>query len=96
MAKPIPSQLTHDKYKYGTRDYSYIVPNTLDTIDIKDIIKEVTNDTLWKYSEILKDDLRFEIFDNAKRVFIQNKFNKIVEEYNSGEIKFIENLIIKL
>jgi len=89
---PIPSSLAHDKYKYGTRDYSYIVPNTLDTIDIKDIIKEVTNDTLWKYSEILKDDLRFEIFDNAKRVFIQNKFNKIVEEYNSGEIKFIEEI----
>lgn len=41
---PIPSQLTHDKYKYGTRDYLMVKEITKDTIDIKDLMNFISND----------------------------------------------------
>ena len=43
---PIPSQLTHDKYKYGTRDYLMVKEITKDTIDIKDLMNFISNDDL--------------------------------------------------
>jgi hypothetical protein len=41
---PIPSQLTHDQYKYGTRDYIMRREITEDTLDIKDFIEFVGSD----------------------------------------------------
>lgn len=41
---PIPSQLTHDQYKFGTRDYLMLREITEDTMDIKDLMKFVSND----------------------------------------------------
>jgi len=41
---PIPSQLTHDQYKFGTRDYLMLREITRDTMDIKDLMKFVSND----------------------------------------------------
>ncbi|HKK11332.1 MAG TPA: DUF2723 domain-containing protein [Flavobacteriaceae bacterium] len=41
---PIPSQLTHAQYKYGTRDYLMLREITRDTMNIKDLLKFVTND----------------------------------------------------
>lgn len=41
---PIPSQLTHDKYKYGTRDYLMVKEITNDTIAIKDLMSFISND----------------------------------------------------
>lgn len=41
---PIPSQLTHDKYKYGTRDYLMVKEITNDTIAIKDLMNFISND----------------------------------------------------
>jgi hypothetical protein len=41
---PIPSQLTHDQYKYGTRDYIMRREITQDTLDIKDFIEFVSSD----------------------------------------------------
>jgi len=43
---PIPSQLTHAQYKYGTRDYLMLREITRDTMNIKDLLKFVTNDNL--------------------------------------------------
>lgn len=42
---PIPSQLTHDKYKWGTRDFIIFQPTTKDTIDIKTWMNFVANDS---------------------------------------------------
>lgn len=42
---PIPSQLTHDKYKYGSRDFLFYQPTRQDTIDIKTWMKWVANDS---------------------------------------------------
>ncbi len=41
---PIPSQLTHDQYKYGTRDYIMRREISQDTIDIKEFIDFVSSD----------------------------------------------------
>ncbi len=41
---PIPSQLTHDQYKYGTRDYVIKEPVVSDTLNIKEILRFVTSD----------------------------------------------------
>tara|TARA_R110000868_G_scaffold320583_6_gene581535 strand:- start:2704 stop:6006 length:3303 start_codon:yes stop_codon:yes gene_type:complete len=49
---PIPSQLTHDQYKYGTRDYIIKEPVTKDTINIKEFLNFITSDnpkTKYKY-----------------------------------------------
>jgi len=41
---PIPSQLTHDQYKYGTRDYIMRQEITKDTFMIKDFMNFISND----------------------------------------------------
>ena len=41
---PIPSQLTHDKYKYGSREYVIKNPISSDTIYIKDFLNFVESD----------------------------------------------------
>ena len=41
---PIPSQLTHDQYKYGTRDYIMRREISKDTIPIKDFLDFITSD----------------------------------------------------
>ncbi|WP_347373852.1 DUF2723 domain-containing protein [Aequorivita sp. Q41] len=42
---PIPSQLTHDKYKWGSRDFLIHQKTTQDTIDIKTWMNFVANDS---------------------------------------------------
>ncbi len=42
---PIPSQLTHDKYKWGSRDFLIYQKTTQDTIDIKTWMNFVANDS---------------------------------------------------
>ncbi len=42
---PIPSQLTHDKYKFGSRDFLFFQETKEDTIDIKTWMKWVANDS---------------------------------------------------
>jgi len=52
---PIPSNLTHDKYKHGTRDYIIKEEITNDTIELNLIMDFVTKDEKkYKYGEILK------------------------------------------
>lgn len=56
---PIPSALTHDKYKHGTRDY--IMKNVVspDTLDIKTFMTFITSDdpkTKFKYSVIANNE----------------------------------------
>ncbi len=41
---PIPSQLTHDQYKYGTRDYVPFRKITEDTLNIKDFMDFVVSE----------------------------------------------------
>ncbi len=49
---PIPSQLTHDKYKYGTNDYVMKEKVINDTLDIKQVLDFIASDnprTKYKY-----------------------------------------------
>ncbi len=54
-SEPIPSKLTHDKYKWGTRDYIIKEVVTQDTLDIHQFIDFVTSDDKrTKYGHVLK------------------------------------------
>jgi hypothetical protein len=49
---PIPSQLTHKEYRFGTRDYMLKQEITKDTLDIKEFLNFITSDnprTKYKY-----------------------------------------------
>ena len=51
---PIPSQLTHDKYRFGTRDVIMKELITQDTLDIKEFLNFITSDNpKTKYRYIL-------------------------------------------
>ena len=41
---PIPSQLTHEQYRYGTRDYIMKREISKDTVSIKSFIEFITSD----------------------------------------------------
>ena len=54
-SEPIPSKLSHDKYKWGTRDYIIKEVVTQDTLDIHQFIDFVTSDDKrTKYGHILR------------------------------------------
>jgi hypothetical protein len=57
---PIPSQLTHDKYKFGTRDYIVFQQTKQDTIDIKTWMKWVADD-----SPVTKLEMNSGVFANT-------------------------------
>ncbi|MDO7173410.1 DUF2723 domain-containing protein [Mariniflexile sp. AS56] len=52
---PIPSQLTHDLYKYGTNDYIIIEPVVKDTLQVKQFLDFISsNNPKTKYRYILE------------------------------------------
>jgi hypothetical protein len=54
-SEPIPSSLTHNKYRHGTRDYIIKEAITKDTIDVDVFLDFITQDEKeYKYGEILK------------------------------------------
>ncbi len=59
---PIPSQLTHDQYKYGTNDYVIKAPVTRDTLNIKEVLNFIISDNLrTKYKYVLQQDPEIDI-----------------------------------
>jgi hypothetical protein len=54
---PIPSQLTHEKYRFGTRDYIMKNPITNDTLDIKTVLDFISSDNpKAKYKHFLQQE----------------------------------------
>jgi hypothetical protein len=54
---PVPSQLTHDLYKYGTNDYIIIQPVIKDTLEIKQFLDFVaSNNPRTKYKYVLQQE----------------------------------------
>ena len=83
-SEPIPSSISSDKYKFGSRDYIIKEITTRDTINLKTILNEITSDSLkWKNYKILKIDF-------IKEEVIKNKFYELVEDYNSNKLKINE------
>ena len=107
---PIPSSLSHEKYRYGTRDYIIKEVTTLDTIDIKTFIKFVTqDDDKYKYKSLLQkqgyetnylreQDLNANYLPSESIRIPVNKEsvlkNKIVDNNLSDEI--VDEIIIKI
>jgi len=59
-SEPIPSQLTHDKYRFGTRDYIAYQQTKQDTIDINTWMKWVADD-----SPVTKLEMNSGVFANT-------------------------------
>ncbi len=56
---PVPSQLTHKQYRYGTRDYIVKALVTEDTLDIKEVLNFITSENpRTKYKYYLQDQDR--------------------------------------
>ena len=107
---PIPSSLSHEKYRYGTRDYIIKEVTTLDTIDIKTFIKFVTqDDDKYKYKSLLQkqgyetnylreQDINANYLPSESIRIPVNKEsvinNKIVKSSLSDEI--VDEIIIKI
>ena len=107
---PIPSSLSHEKYRYGTRDYIIKEVTTLDTIDIKTFIKFVTqDDDKYKYKSLLQkqgyetnylreQDLNANYLPSESiRIPVDKESvlnNKIVDNSLSNEI--VDEIIIKI
>ena len=107
---PIPSSLSHEKYRYGTRDYIIKEVTTLDTIDIKTFIKFVTqDDDKYKYKSLLQkqgyetnylreQDLNANYLPSESiRIPVDKESvlkNKIVDNNLSDEI--VDEIIIKI
>jgi hypothetical protein len=59
---PIPSQLTHKQYRYGTNDYVIKAPVTRDTLNIKEVLNFIASDNpRTKYKYILQQDPEIDI-----------------------------------
>tara|TARA_B100000524_G_scaffold320023_1_gene200258 strand:+ start:119 stop:3766 length:3648 start_codon:yes stop_codon:yes gene_type:complete len=107
---PIPSSLSSDKYRYGTRDYILKEETTTDTIDIDLMLDFVTrDDEEWKYGTLLKKsgydvsgirsqdyNANFLPTENIRiPVNIENVLkNNIVGEENRGKIE--KEIFIKI
>jgi hypothetical protein len=92
---PVPSQLTHDLYKYGTNDYIVIEPVTKDTIEVKQFLDFIASDnpkTKYKYvleqqgvdiSQVRRQDLKASYLPTETLRLPVNKQNAL----NSGIVK---------
>lgn len=107
---PIPSQLTHDKYRWGTNDYVIIEEVVPDTLNIKEALNFISSDdprTKQKYvlqqqgydiSKLRSQDLNANYLPTPYLVLDVNKQNAI----NSGIVKredadkIVDSIIIKL
>ena len=92
---PVPSQLTHDLYKYGTNDYIIINPVIKDTLEIKQFLNFIDSDnpkTKYKYvleqegvdlSQVRSQDLKMSYLPTEFLRLPVNKKNAL----NSGIVR---------
>ena len=86
---PIPSSLSHEKYRFGTRDYIMKEIVTEDTLDIQRFINFVTNDDArTKYRHVLKregysDEDIAQLVKDGQVTRQQLNFNYLPTEYIS-------------
>ncbi len=74
---PIPSQLTHDKYKFGTRDYIF---NQADNAVVRNLIKKDTISIKALINFIASDD------DANKMKFIYEQDNLDLKQFTSNQL----------
>ncbi|TGV00937.1 glycosyltransferase family 117 protein [Flavivirga rizhaonensis] len=92
---PIPSQLTHDLYKYGTNDYIVIQPVVKDTLEVKQFLDFVaSNNPKTKYKYVLQQkgvDLSQVRSQDLNATYLPTEFLRIPvnkqNALNSGIVK---------
>jgi len=86
---PIPSQLTHDKYRWGTRDMTIYQERTKDTINIKTLIDFIASDNETSMVEMQSGQKHHTFPSKNIYVTVDKKAvlaNGIVSPKNAGEI----------
>ncbi|MDO5979393.1 DUF2723 domain-containing protein [Flavivirga spongiicola] len=92
---PIPSQLTHDLYKYGTNDYIVIEPVVKDTLEVKKFLDfAASNNPKTKYRYVLQQqgvDLNQVRNQDLNATYLPTEFLRIPvnkeNALNSGIVK---------
>ncbi len=92
---PVPSQLTHDLYKYGTNDYIVIQPVVKDTLEVKQFLDFVaSNNPKTKYKYVLQQqevDLTKVRSQDLNATYLPSEFLRIPvnkeNALNSGIVK---------
>ncbi len=93
---PVPSQLTHNDYKYGTNDVVRKALITTDTLDIKDVLNFITsNNPKTKYKYYLQQDPELDVSNYPSQVlngnYLPTEFLRIPvnkeNAINSGIVK---------
>ncbi len=87
---PIPSQLSHSQYRYGTRDQIIYQEKTKDTITVKELVKYIASDKKEKKYEDYNSGQNYNTFPTKNiRVPVDKDAvlkNNIVPQKNTGEI----------
>ena len=107
---PVPSQLTHNDYKYGTNEYVAIEPKVNDTITVKQFLNFITSDnprTRYKYlleqqgvdiSQVRQQDLDMRYLPTPYLEIPVNKENAlksgIVKQKDADKI--VDDIVIKV
>jgi len=95
---PIPSQLTHDKYKVGTRDFLFFQKTTKDTIDINTWMNFVANDSPVTQVELNSGKFANTFPSKVIRVPVDKEAvlrNGIVEEKDADKIVPYIDIVLK-
>ena len=79
-AAPIPSQLTHDEYKYGTLDLAYYFPELFP--QLKDSVLELDNFMKWIKSDSKRTFYDLDEDGNPEKVLPTNKIRIPVNKEN--------------
>ena len=79
-ADPIPSQLTHDEYKYGTLDVAYYFPELFP--QLKDSVIELDNFMKWIQSNSKRTFYDLDEDGNPEKVLLANKIRIPVNKEN--------------
>ncbi|MEM8927295.1 MAG: DUF2723 domain-containing protein [Bacteroidota bacterium] len=95
QSDPIPSQLTHDKYNYGTRDAIYYRPITDQRWDIKDFMDWIASDhPKTKFRYLLKQQgVNLSQYPNSTLNLVYYPTNKIRIPVNKEKV--LKNGLVK-
>ncbi|WP_203294478.1 glycosyltransferase family 117 protein [Luteirhabdus pelagi] len=94
---PIPSQLTHDQYKYGTRDFLYYQQTRRDTVDINTWMNWVADDSPNTEVELESNQMAHTFPSKTIRIPVDKQAvleNGIVPQEDADKI--VDNIYITL
>ncbi|WGK65591.1 protein O-mannosyl-transferase family [Croceiramulus getboli] len=96
-SEPVPSMLSHAKYRYGTRDAIWYFPVTQDTMDVKDWLRWIASDDPRTQQELQSGTMVHTFPTKNIRIPVDKQAvlnNAIVPQADSIEI--VDEIVIEL